>query len=377
MPGGRYATQRKDAVARIRQLIDEGRFAVGTPLPSERELARLLKLPQPTIHRAIAALEHDGVLAPAVGRSRLVRAPEPGALVRTIVILGGGRLAKHAETGAFSDSLVQQAHERAAALGFASLAFDPKRLDDQALTGLIVGRPLGVVVTDLGFDMLRDRHILEALRRARIPMASADCSGDRPACDLALSDQAAGADLLVRWLHGRGCRRMAMAWNTEAVDRWWYPMRVAGYRGAVRQLGLQAQPQVLAAPMPSRIDFWKGRKEAETWIDEQGRHWVGWLLETMRGQRLDAILAGDDATAIAVLRALAIIGASGVQVVGYDANATAGPLGSTGLLPAASIDKCYGSIGTTLVDLIAERADGRLKGPPVTRLVEPVLVAGN
>lgn len=377
MPGGRNATQRKDAATRIRRLIDEGRFAVGTPLPSERELARLLALPQPTIHRAITALERDGVLAPASGRNRLVRAPEPGALARTVVILGGGRQAKHAGTGAFSDSLVEEAHARAAALGFASLAFDPHRLDDQALAGLIAGRPLGLLVADRGFDMLRDRRILVAAHQARIPIASADASAGGPPADLALSDQAAGAAMLVRWLHARGCRRPVMAWTADVTERWWYAPRTAGYREAARQLGIDARAPLLATPMPTRHDYWRDRAAAAAWIEDQGRHWVGWLLEAVRSGQVDGILAGDDATAISVLRALAIIGASGIQVVGFDANATAGPLGSTGVLPAASIDKNYGRVGTALVDLIAERVEGRLSGAPVVRLIEPGLVAGN
>ncbi len=374
MPGGRNATQRKDAAARIRRLIDEGRFAVGTPLPSERELARLLALPQPTIHRAIASLERDGVLAPALGRSRLVRAPEPGALARTIVILAGGREARHHGHRVFSDSLVEEAHAHAAALGFASLAFDPYLLDAQALAGLIAGMPMGLLVADRGFEMLRDHHILEAARRAGIPIASADVSSEGPPTDRALSDQAAGSELLVRWLHARGCRQPAMAWTADVAECWWYAPRMAGYRGVLRQLGIKALPPLLATPMASRHDYWQDRTSAAAWIDEQGHHWVGWLLEAVRGQQFDAVLAGDDATAIAVLRALTIIGASEVQVVGYDANANTGPLGSTGLLPAASIDKRYGRIGAALVDLIVERRDGRLEGPAVTRLVEPELV---
>jgi len=375
MPGGRNATQRKDAAARIRSLIEDGRFAVGTPLPSERELARLLDLPQPTIHRAITGLERSGVLAPAAGRQRLVRSPEPGTLQRTVVILSTGHTAKHVDSGAFSDNLVQQAHERAVALGLSSLAFDPRRLDEPALARLIAGQPLGVIVPDRGFEQVHDRHILEALHNARIPIASADYSGGGPPCDLALSDQAAGATLLVHWLHARGCQRLATAWAADTCARWWYAPRQAGYDSAMRSLGLAPLPPLLAAPMPSRINVWDDRRGAKIWCEEQGRHWVGWLIEAVRRDHIEAILAGDDSLAIAVRHALAILGSATVQVVGYDANAAAGPLAAEGLLPVASIDKRYGLIGETLVDLVAERRDGRLSGPPTIRLVAPELVA--
>jgi DNA-binding LacI/PurR family transcriptional regulator len=369
------AKNRQEAAARIRTLMADGVLALGTPLPSERALAKLLGLPQPTVHRAIAGLEREGLIASGKGRDRLVAGPGPGALSRTIVILSGGRKENHPGSGVLSDSLVQAAHERADALGLSTLAFDPQRLDAQSLGMLIAGQPAGVVITDRGLSHLRDRSLLGVLTRARLPMASADASDDGGHCDLALGDHAAGAALLVRWLHDRGRRRMAMAWTAQVQSGWWFERRMSGYRNALRQLGIDPLPPILAPAMASRHDYWRDTASARSWVDEQGRHWVGWLLELVRERPLDAILAGDDATAVAILRALALIGATETAVVGYDANASVSHLAHAGSQPVASVDKRFARIGETLVDLVCERRDGRLSGPPVVRLVAPVLVA--
>lgn len=51
----------------LRQLIDNGEFAVGTRLPTERELALQLGISRPTVREALIALEVDGRINIRVG----------------------------------------------------------------------------------------------------------------------------------------------------------------------------------------------------------------------------------------------------------------------------------------------------------------------
>ena len=51
----------------LRQLIDSGEFAVGSRLPSERELAEQFKLSRPTVREALIALEVEGRVRIRVG----------------------------------------------------------------------------------------------------------------------------------------------------------------------------------------------------------------------------------------------------------------------------------------------------------------------
>ncbi|MGH3504894.1 MAG: FadR/GntR family transcriptional regulator [Nocardioidaceae bacterium] len=52
--------------------VDQGRFAPGTKLPTERELAELLVAPRSAIRRALAALERDELIMRHVGRGTFV-----------------------------------------------------------------------------------------------------------------------------------------------------------------------------------------------------------------------------------------------------------------------------------------------------------------
>ncbi len=377
MPGGRNARTRQDAILRLRQLIADGRFAVGTPLPSERELARILGLPQPTVHRAVAALEADGTVSPADGHPRLIHPPIPGTLDRTVVVLGGGRQAKHTEAPGFSDHLQQAAHAAAAQQGWTGLAFDPRLLDEAALDRLIAGRPVGVLLSDLANRRLAVADLAARLAAARIPLVACDDSPAYASCDRCISDHAAGAGLLVDWLVARGRRRLLMAWERSVQSGWWYQPRVAGYRAALTTAGLPVFDPVHVAPLVDRLDVWAGDGPVRAWIEDHSRHWVGWLTEPLRRERIDGILVHTDGDAFAVRAALTVMGVADgdVDVVGYDDVARTSPFASLAAPPLATIDKLYPLQGERLIHLLADRVLGRLPKHPEVRLLPPRLVA--
>jgi DNA-binding FadR family transcriptional regulator len=63
----------------LRLLIDGDDYAVGTRLPAERELARILGVSRPTIREALIALEVEGRLKIRVGSGIYVTAHRPSA----------------------------------------------------------------------------------------------------------------------------------------------------------------------------------------------------------------------------------------------------------------------------------------------------------
>lgn len=63
----------------LRLLIDCDEYAVGSRLPAERELARLLGVSRPTIREALIALEVEGRLSIRVGSGIYVTAHQPAA----------------------------------------------------------------------------------------------------------------------------------------------------------------------------------------------------------------------------------------------------------------------------------------------------------
>ncbi|HWB44243.1 MAG TPA: FadR/GntR family transcriptional regulator [Hyphomicrobiaceae bacterium] len=64
----------------LRQLIDDGEYAVGDRLPTERELASKLKVSRPTVREALIALEVEGRLRIRVGSGIYVTEQRPVAI---------------------------------------------------------------------------------------------------------------------------------------------------------------------------------------------------------------------------------------------------------------------------------------------------------
>ena len=65
----------------LRQLIDDGEYAVGSRLPTERELAEKLGVSRPTVREALIALEVEGRLSIRVGSGIYVIEHQPTAPV--------------------------------------------------------------------------------------------------------------------------------------------------------------------------------------------------------------------------------------------------------------------------------------------------------
>ncbi|WP_441238149.1 FadR/GntR family transcriptional regulator [Bradyrhizobium sp. 930_D9_N1_4] len=63
----------------LRSLIDSGEYAVGSRLPTERELAEQLKISRPTVREALIALEVEGRLRIRVGSGIYVTEPADAA----------------------------------------------------------------------------------------------------------------------------------------------------------------------------------------------------------------------------------------------------------------------------------------------------------
>src|SRR5258705_10923586 len=61
----------------LRGLVERGEYAVGSRLPTERELADMLGVSRPTVREALIALEVEGRLRIRVGSGIYVNAQQP------------------------------------------------------------------------------------------------------------------------------------------------------------------------------------------------------------------------------------------------------------------------------------------------------------
>lgn len=73
----------------LRSLIDSGEYAVGSRLPTERELAEQLKISRPTVREALIALEVEGRLRIRVGSGIYVIEPAAAAAPATAAVIEG------------------------------------------------------------------------------------------------------------------------------------------------------------------------------------------------------------------------------------------------------------------------------------------------
>ena len=67
----------------LRGLVERGEYAVGSRLPTERELALQLGVSRPSVREALIALEVEGVVEVRMGSGIYVRSVVPGAAPRT------------------------------------------------------------------------------------------------------------------------------------------------------------------------------------------------------------------------------------------------------------------------------------------------------
>ena len=73
----------------LRSLIDSGEYAVGSRLPTERELAEQLKISRPTVREALIALEVEGRVRIRVGSGIYVTEPADAAPAPAAAVIEG------------------------------------------------------------------------------------------------------------------------------------------------------------------------------------------------------------------------------------------------------------------------------------------------
>ena len=86
--GGLVAGTLPMVADQIRSVIEESRFAPGTRLPPERELALQLGVSRPSLREALIALEIEGIVETRMGSGVYVCAPPPVSAALESPMLG-------------------------------------------------------------------------------------------------------------------------------------------------------------------------------------------------------------------------------------------------------------------------------------------------
>lgn len=379
IPEQRSAARASDeappARARVLQAMQDwirnGVLEPGSRLPPERDLSARLGADRATVRRAVDILIDQGLVQSHSPRTRTVmpRAQPSPLMARTVAILTPYTSEEplHRQEGwiEFIDRGVAaelRASDRHA------LFLHPGILAEN-LGDLIQGRPIGVLVTELGGEWPAARQAAQALREAGVPVVAFGEAEEWSGLDCVASDHAAGATALTEWLLARGCRSVLQSLPPRKGA--WTQLRRMGHERALRAADVEPLPLLDMPDLP-----YSANDEA---FHVRARTVAGYLAPVFQRSAVDALMVasdGDLAAAAAACRLLGREPGSDLLLVGYDnywrdcpeQRFDAAP-------PAATVDKCNAEIGRELVRLLAARRSHELPDAPQQRLVAPQLVA--
>lgn len=357
------------ALNQLRAWIVARELLPGSRLPSERELARRLKVTRFVVRAVLGQLEGDGLVRSLSERIRVVADEaqrSPSVLAETVAVfthlssrpLPGEGPPRMLQALYFGVSAAAQAH------GLNVLIVPPERSAMARIQRLIAQRPLAWIFLEDALLTEVGRSVLDAVCARGIPaVVYGDvldaATLDDARFDVVSSDQHGGSYALTTWLIGRGHTRLARFSDNPGAERAsqvWRMRREQGYRDACRDGGIAARPAIEGA----RLVDGDGSREA---FARQVRATAGFLLEHLSGREpLEALMVVSDGLLFDVAGACRLLGADPAvrpALVGYD-NYWMGVTERRfdPFTPLATVDKDLHEVGAALVRLALARAGG-------------------
>jgi DNA-binding LacI/PurR family transcriptional regulator len=238
-------------------------------------------------------------------------------------------------------------------------------------------RPLGIIVMREFAQMQSGQLLVKELEECDVPVVMHDASPELGRFDTVSSDHVEGSYQLCRRLIERGRKRILRFWRvTPAVPQrpHFLTQRDQGYEKAMKEHGLEELPAVEVR------DIIYSQRDAAEYFQQQVRHVCGCLVEHVMGEkRVDAIVTTTDSVAMCVIGALRKMGVRpnvDVDVAGYDGYVEhCSELQWEQTLPVLTVDKKNIEIGRSFVELLMDRAEGRIDTrEPVRRLIVPEII---
>ncbi len=376
------------AVARsVKRWIEDGKLTLDQRLPSVRALAETFETTRYAICEALKLLESDGWIEKQSQRYHVMRLPRPPASdplqtgsifiladagevdASNILIAGFDRVI---EVGAMIAA--RQSHTDVTTVEPAKM----EQLSEQDFNDYIDRRLEGVI----GFHgtMINEPGpaLIERFRQRHVPIVMYGNHPKYAEYDTVESDHEWGGYQLVRFLIDQGCRRILPFMPVQAkLDEKpsWLVDRMAGYRRAIEEAGLEALPELNCPTMPCEMEGHDGYAAAV-------RTAAGYLLEYVTGpKKIDAVMTVSDKFAFPVITACRDLLHKKINedicITGYDnywmdchllkyRYETEGPI--------ATVDKRNFDMGRELVKTIKDRNRGNLTGPAQHFRIKPELI---
>jgi DNA-binding LacI/PurR family transcriptional regulator len=343
--------------AELRRQIVAGELAVGSKLPTHRELAIAFDVSIITINKALSGLVSEGVLYSRVGRGTFVavrpasndrhRTPVFGFVLRDL-------------NSAFFSLVAHAAQQRADALGIGLLFSSTSHHVDREEEQIQRFRDLGVhglIIVSMS-RTYRISQPIRALHDAGFPyvMVSYTEGDEVPfiGSDLDMSGYLAGQHLIAL-----GKRRLGYVGAKLGSSL--FEVKFGGFRRAAREHGLSIDSQfVFEYPFDGE------------WNDYRSGYAIGERLASMT-DRPEAMFAFNDLGALGLEDALLDRGLrvpDDVAIVGLDDV----ELAERARVPLTTVRQPSDRIGALAVDTLLARVRGEQPPPPVRQLFTPELV---
>lgn len=377
-----WLSARAHVVDTIRQWIADGILVEGDLLPSERVLADQLKVARGTVRTALLELQEKGVIEGSSGRRKVVSsALMPSLVSHSIAILT--REFDLNSTDRFDSSGWEVFIERGALdavfqSGLHGLTLNHSRLTDKGIKRLIKDRPAGIVFGRVAQEHINGPRIIAAVKKAGIPIVLYGNSELAQGFDHVYSDHAAGAEMLTKYLIGRGCKRIVSIMRIGSKykkEPYWISDRNKGYYKAMSEAGLQPVP-----PVNIETPLLNNTKKFEEQFKINVHALAGSLIKILGdpNNRPDAIMLASDGFICTISAALELFGirpGQDILIAGYDNYYS--DIDEQKFYPAApvaTVDKRNTQIGRQMVELLLDRINNKLENKPQTRIVEPELI---
>jgi GntR family transcriptional regulator, arabinose operon transcriptional repressor len=332
--------------ARVRRDVREGHYAPGERLPSEIDLARQFGVSRGTVRQALMSLLVEGLLQTVPGRGTFVA---DGSVYHAAGLIG---MVLPSVVRARNPELVNGAEETLRRAGYSlvlGISGDERWLEAEQLQRIISQGASGVIVYTV--DGPLDVPTLRRLVDRGFPLVLIDRYIPDMAVDTVTMDNLGGGFLAVQHLAQLGYRRICYV-GTDNIGTSSIVERMAGYRWALNQYGLEYDPDLVCTDV-IRLLAWPPREPDK---ERHNERVLRAYLE--RPGRPEAIFVCNDYVAFQVVQvaeALSLRIPEHVALVGFDNVSYTDYFG----VPLTTVEQHRHEIGSTAASLLLDRIAGR------------------
>ncbi len=342
-------TKHRQIVEFVLDLILDGKYKAGDRLPSDGQLVREFSTSRPTVAKAMRQLEDEGYIERRVGSGSfvLVSAQSKPSLI--------GLLTPEIGEAELFEPLCSEIARKCQRNGLSLLWADSSIHDDQAdhheqaakelCDRFIRQEVTGVFFAPVEFSerMVRiNREIADRLDQAGISVVLLDRDlarlPDRSPYDWVGIDNFRAGHLQTSYMIGLGCKKIAYVSRLSSAPT--IDLRIAGYRYALQNAGLDASPKNVICGNVGSTEF----------------------LNELQPKNFDAIVCSNDTTASLLLNSLTKSGVrvpQDIRIIGIDDVKVA----ESATVPLTTVHQPFRSIGKAAVDAMIGRIENRAMKP--------------